>query len=80
MRLQRTGERVVVHGYAIEPILAGEDVDRDEAVVKSLQTLAQREEMRGVPVVACLSGRQIFSRTINVPVLNPKKVDRMVDL
>ncbi|MFW5882288.1 MAG: type IV pilus assembly protein PilM [Planctomycetota bacterium] len=80
VRLQRTGERVVVHGYAIEPILAGEDVDRDEAVVKSLQTLAQREEMRGVPVVACLSGRQIFSRTINVPVLNPKKVDRMVEL
>ncbi|MDA3961437.1 MAG: type IV pilus assembly protein PilM [Planctomycetota bacterium] len=80
VKLQRVPDGVTVLGYAIEPIPNTEDVDRDEAVVTALQTLAQREEMRGTPVVASLSGRQIFTRTINVPVLNPKKVDKMVEL
>lgn len=79
-KLSRTGNTVTVMGYAIEPINVTEDGDRDEAVVKALQQLAQHEEFGGIPVVASLSGRQIFSRTINIPVLNPKKVDKMVEL
>lgn len=79
-KLSRTGNSVTVMGYAIEPINVTEDGDRDEAVVKALQQLAQHEEFGGIPVVASLSGRQIFSRTINIPVLNPKKVDKMVEL
>jgi type IV pilus assembly protein PilM len=79
-KLSRTGNGVTVMGYAIEPINVTEDGDRDEAVVKALQQLAQHEEFGGIPVVASLSGRQIFSRTINIPVLNPKKVDKMVEL
>src|ERR1043165_4171488 len=80
VKLSRTGNSVTVRGYAIEPITVTEDGDRDEAVVKALQQLATHEEFGGVPVVASLSGRQIFSRTINIPVLNPKKVDKMVEL
>jgi len=80
VKLSRTGNSVTVIGYAIEPINVTEDGDRDEAVVKALQQLAQHEEFGGIPVVASLSGRQIFSRTINIPVLNPKKVDKMVEL
>lgn len=80
VKLQRQGDAVQVVGYSIEPIPAGEDVDRDEAVVKALQTLAAREDMRTIPVIASLSGRQIFSRTIPVPVLNPKKIHKMVEL
>jgi type IV pilus assembly protein PilM len=79
-KLARNGNAVTVMGYAIEPITVTEDGDRDEAVVKALQQLAQHEEIGGVPVIASLSGRQIFSRTINIPVLNAKKVDRMVEL
>lgn len=80
VKLQRLPTGVTVLGYAIEPIPTGDDVDRDRAVVEALRALAQREGMRGTPVIASLSGRQIFSRTINVPVLNPKKVDKMVEL
>ncbi len=79
-KLARTGNGVTVMAYAIEPITVAEDGDRDEAVVKALQQLAQAEDIGGVPVVASLSGRQIFTRTINIPVLNPKKVDKMVEL
>ncbi len=79
-KIARNGNAVTVLGYAIEPITVTEDGDRDEAVVKALQQLAQHEEIGGVPVIASLSGRQIFSRTINIPVLNAKKVDRMVEL
>lgn len=80
VKLGRAGDGVAVLGYAIEEIQIGEDVDRDDAVVAALTSLAASEDMRGVPVVAGLSGRQIFSRTINVPVLNEKKVDKMVEL
>ncbi len=79
-KLSRNGNSVTVLGYAIEPIAVSEDGDRDEAVVKALQQLAQQEDIGGIPVIASLSGRQIFSRTINIPVLNAKKVDRMVEL
>ncbi|MBA3685683.1 MAG: type IV pilus assembly protein PilM [Planctomycetes bacterium] len=80
VKLTRMGETVTVLGYAIEPIVSGEETDREEAVVKALEALATREEFGGIPVVASLSGRQIFSRTINIPVINPKKVDKMVEL
>jgi type IV pilus assembly protein PilM len=79
-KIARNGNAVSVMGYAIEPIVVSEEGDRDEAVVKALQLLAQHEEFGGIPVIASLSGRQIFSRTINIPVLNPKKVDKMVEL
>lgn len=80
VKLSRVGDSVTVLGYAIEPIPTGEAVDREEAVVKALESLATREEFGTIPVVAALSGRQIFSRTINIPVINAKKVDRMVEL
>ena len=79
-KIARNGNAVSVMGYAIEPIVVSEEGDRDEAVVKALQLLAQHEEFGAIPVIASLSGRQIFSRTINIPVLNPKKVATMVEL
>jgi type IV pilus assembly protein PilM len=80
VKLSRSGDGAVVLGYAIEPITTGENTDREEAVVKALELLATREEMGNAPVVASLSGRQIFSRTINIPIINPKTVDKMVEL
>jgi type IV pilus assembly protein PilM len=80
VKLARIGKDVTVLGYAIEPITQGEGTDRDEAVVKALEALSTREEFGTAPVVAALSGRQIFSRTINIPIINAKKVDRMVEL
>ena len=80
VKLSRVGDSVTVLGYAIEPIPSGETTDREEAVVKALELLATREEFGTIPVVAALSGRQIFSRTINIPVINAKKVERMVEL
>ena len=80
VKLERSAKGgVVVLGYCIEPIHAG-DEDRDEAVVTALRSLAQREEFRTVPVVVSLSGRQIFARTINIPVINKNKVAKMVEL
>lgn len=78
--LRRAGADVEVVSYAIEPIEYGETVDREEAVAKALQGLASRESFAQTPVVASLSGRQIFSRTINIPIINPKKVAKMVEL
>ena len=80
VKLARTGDSVSVQGYAIEPIASGEDVDRDEAVVNALETLASREELGSTPVITALSGRQIFARTINIPLINEKKLDKMVEL
>ncbi len=80
VKLSRLGDAVTVLGYAIEPIVSGDATDREEAVVKALEALATREEFGGLPVVASLSGRQIFYKSINIPVINPKKVDRMVEL
>ncbi|MHC5068130.1 MAG: type IV pilus assembly protein PilM, partial [Planctomycetota bacterium] len=80
VKLARSGVGVTVLGYAIEPLPTGDDVDREAAVVEGLAAMAAREGMGDAPVMACLSGKQIFSRTINVPVLNPKKIHKMVDL
>jgi len=80
VKLSRAGEVVTVLGYSIEPISAGENVDRDEAVVQALEALATREEFGETPVIACLSGRQIFARTINIPVINKSKISKMVEL
>ena len=80
VKLSRQGEKVTVLGYAIEPITVPDGGDREEAVVAALRALAIREEFGPTPVVAALSGRQVFSRTVNIPILNPKNVDRMVEL
>ncbi|NRA39510.1 MAG: type IV pilus assembly protein PilM [Planctomycetes bacterium] len=80
VKMARSGEDVTVIGYAIEPIPRGEDVDRDSVVQDALKALAEREQINDAPVIVALSGRQIFSRTINVPVLNQNKIGRMVEL
>ncbi len=80
-KLIRTADdKVTVHAYAIEPIVVPEQGDREEAVVRALEQMALREEFGSTPVLAALSGRQVFSRTINVPVINPKTMGRMVEL
>ena len=80
VKLARTGDSVSVLGYSIEPIASGEDLDRDEAVVSALESLSFREELGSTPVISSLSGRQIFARTINIPLINEKKLDKMVEL
>ena len=80
VKLSRQGTQVSVLGYAIEPITVPEGGDREEAVVAALKALALREDFKDIPVVAALSGRQVFSRTVNIPILNPKNIDRMVEL
>ena len=77
VKLERQGPKVSVLGYSIEPIVVEDEDSRDQAIVKALTLLAQREEIRATPVVVALSGRQVLSRTINVPMLNPKRVNRM---
>jgi type IV pilus assembly protein PilM len=79
-KLSRAGNTVTVMAYGIEPIVTGEGVDRDDAVVKALQALAQREDIGPTPVLCSLSGRQIFSRTINLPIINARKIEKMVEL
>ena len=80
VKLSRQGTQVSVLGYAIEPITVPDGGDREEAVVAALKALSLREEFGQTPVVAALSGRQVFSRTVNIPILNPKNIDRMVEL
>jgi len=80
VKLSRQGTQVSVLGYAIEPITVPEGGDREESVVAALKALALREDFMDTPVVAALSGRQVFSRTVNIPILNPKNIDRMVEL
>lgn len=80
VKLSRQGTQVSVLGYAIEPITVAEGADREEAVIAALRAMALREEFGQTPVVAALSGRQVFSRTVNMPILNPKNIDRMVEL
>ena len=80
VKLSRQGTQVSVLGYAIEPITVPEGGDREEAVDAALKALALREDFKDTPVVAALSGRQVFSRTVNIPILNPKNIDRMVEL
>ncbi len=80
VKIARKGGVATVLGYAIEPITVPDGGDRTEAVVAALRSLAGREEFHDTPVVASLSGRQVFSRTVNIPVINPKQVERMVEL
>ncbi len=80
VKLSRSGSEVTVLGYAIEPLNVPEGGDRDEAVVKGLRALALREDFQNTPVVAALSGRQVLTRSVNIPILNPKNVDKMVEL
>jgi type IV pilus assembly protein PilM len=80
VKLSRSGGTVTVLGYTIEPITVAEGGDRDEAVVKAMQAMALREDFGQTPVLAALSGRQVLTRSVNIPVLNAAKVDRMVEL
>ncbi len=80
VKLSRVGNTVTVLGYTIEPIIVAENGDRDDAVVKAMQSMALREDFGQAPVLAALSGRQVLTRTVNIPTLNAKKVDRMVEL
>ena len=80
VKLSRQGEKATVLGYTIEPIHVAEGGDRDEAVVNALRSMAVREEFGETPVVASLSGRQVWNKTVNIPMINPKNVDRMVEL
>jgi type IV pilus assembly protein PilM len=80
VKLSRVGTTVTVLGYTIEPIVVAENGDRDEAVVKAMTSMALREDIGATPVLAALSGRQVLTRTVNIPTLNAKKVDRMVEL
>jgi type IV pilus assembly protein PilM len=80
VKLSRSGATVTVLGYTIEPITVAEGGDRDEAVIKAMQAMALREDFGQTPVLAALSGRQVLTRSVNIPVLNAAKVDRMVEL
>jgi len=80
VKLSRVGSTVTVLGYTIEPIIVAENGDRDEAVIKAMTSMALREDFGNTPVLAALSGRQVLTRTVNIPTLNAKRVDRMVEL
>jgi type IV pilus assembly protein PilM len=80
VKLSRTGEGVIVIGYAIEPISVPEGGDRDLAVTTALQAIVAREEFGTTPVFAAISGRQVFNRAVNVPVINQKRMHAMVEL
>ncbi len=80
VKLSRNGAEVTVLGYAIEPITVAEGGDRDEAVLAALQAIIAREEFGVTPVFAAISGRQVFTRAVNVPVINQKRMHAMVEL
>ncbi len=80
VKLSRSGDGVTVLGYAIEPITVPEGGDRDAAVTSALQAIVAREEFGSTPVYAAISGRQVFSRAVNVPVINQKRMHAMVEL
>ncbi len=80
VKLSRSGDGVTVLGYAIEPITVPEGGDRDVAVSNALQAIIAREEFGTTPVYAAISGRQVFSRAVNVPVINQKRMHAMVEL
>jgi type IV pilus assembly protein PilM len=80
VKLARTGDGVTVLGYAIEPLPQGENLDRDKTLIAALGQLAAREEFGTTPVIAALSGKQVFARTVNVPMLGTKNLDRIVEL
>ena len=78
VKLHREGGNVELVGYALEPIQSGDD--RDENVATALESLASRESLSDAPVVVALSGKEIFTKTINIPVLNAKSIHRMAEL
>ncbi|HAT09936.1 MAG TPA: hypothetical protein DCS97_04945, partial [Planctomycetes bacterium] len=80
VKLSRSGGSVTVLGYAIEPVTVPEGGDRDQAVTAAIQAIVAREEFGATPVFAAISGRQVFTRPVNVPVINPKKMHTMVEL
>ena len=80
VKLSHQGDKATVLGYTIEPIHVTEDGDRDEAVVNALRSMAIREEFGETPVIAALSGRQVLTRTVNIPMINQKNMERMVEL
>lgn len=80
VKLSRSGDGVTVLGYAIEPITVPEGGDRDVAVSNALQAIIAREEFGTTPVYAAISGRQVFTRAVNVPVINQKRMHAMVEL
>jgi type IV pilus assembly protein PilM len=74
------GGGVTVLGYAIEPIAPAPGGDREAAVAAALEAIVGREEFGDTPVFAAISGRQVFSRAVNVPVINQKRMHQMVEL
>lgn len=80
VKLSRSGGGVTVLGYAIEPISVPEGGEREAAVTAALQAIVAREEFGTTPVFAAISGRQVFSRSVNIPVINPKRMQAMVEL
>jgi type IV pilus assembly protein PilM len=80
VKLSRSGDGVTVLGYAIEPVTVPEGGDRDAVVITALQSIVAREEFGATPVFAAISGRQVFSRSVNVPVINQKRMHAMVEL
>lgn len=80
VKLQRTGTGATVLGYAIAPITVAEGGDRDDAIVQAIAQLAVEEEFGDAPVVAAISGRQVYSKSVNIPVLNEKKIHTMIEL
>jgi type IV pilus assembly protein PilM len=80
IKLARSGTGVAVLGYAVEPVHVAEDGDRDAAVLAALGNIAQGEDFGATPVFCALSGRQVYTKTVNIPVINPKKMDKMVEL
>lgn len=80
VKLARGKGDVTVQGYTIEPISVPEGGDRDEVLVAALQQMAAREEFGDTPVVAALSGRQVWTKTVNIPEVAANKLARMVEL
>ena len=80
VKLSRSGDGVTVLGYAIEPVTVPEGGDRDAAVTAAMQAIVAREEFGTTPVYAAISGRQVFSRAVNVPLINQKRMHAMVEL
>lgn len=80
VKVQRLKDQVSVLAYTIEPIAIPEGGDRDEALITALQQMAAREEFGDTPVVAALSGRQVWTKTVNIPLVGTKNVERMVEL
>ena len=78
VKLARSADSVTVLGYVIEPI--AQEGERGEVLVAALKHLAAREEFGATPVYVALSGKQVLSRTVNVPVLNAKDIGRIVEL